>query len=170
MKPLNFICLISKLYLARFQMKVNTSRSLSPSILGFTYFLKIANLYLRYLMDGCIKWLLLFSINELSHVLKGDSNQNKNSENDVDKLIKVKTHGSGASGGNRAKLFRTPISCGVHSPTSVHGLPRPALAIPNPYNYTQILQTQLRWWENYDGERMSEKKEGVEKKKEEGDA
>ncbi|KAK9028999.1 hypothetical protein V6N11_026129 [Hibiscus sabdariffa] len=156
MKPLNFICLISKLYLARFQMKVNTSRSLSPSILGFTYFLKIANLYL--------------SINELSHVLKGDSNQNKNSENDVDKLIKVKTHGSGASGGNRAKLFRTPISCGVHSPTSVHGLPRPALAIPNPYNYTQILQTQLRWWENYDGERMSEKKEGVEKKKEEGDA
>ncbi|KAK8506776.1 hypothetical protein V6N13_065898 [Hibiscus sabdariffa] len=62
---------------------------------------------------------------------QGDSNNNKSSENDVDKLIKVETHGSGASGGNRAGLFRTPISGGVHSATSAHGLPRPALAVRN---------------------------------------
>ncbi|MBA0556085.1 hypothetical protein Golob_026219, partial [Gossypium lobatum] len=64
-------------------------------------------------------------------VLKGDSNQSKSSEKDVDKLIKVELHGSGASGGSRAGLFRTPISGGVHSATSAHGLPRPALAVRN---------------------------------------
>ncbi|GMI89874.1 ONEIRIC2 [Hibiscus trionum] len=64
-------------------------------------------------------------------VSQGDSNQNKSSENDVDKLRKVESHGSGASGGNRAGLFRTPISGGVHSATSAHGLPRPALAVRN---------------------------------------
>ncbi|KAK8487392.1 hypothetical protein V6N11_030916 [Hibiscus sabdariffa] len=72
----------------------------------------------------------LFSEDSKS-VSQGDSNQNKSSENDVDKLIKVETHGSGASGGNRAGLFRTPISGGVHSATSAHGLPRPALAVRN---------------------------------------
>ncbi|XVE91084.1 hypothetical protein DITRI_Ditri20bG0127500 [Diplodiscus trichospermus] len=69
-------------------------------------------------------------------VSQGDSNQNKSSEKDVDKLIKVGTpvsipHGSGASGGTRAGLFRTPISGGVQSATSAHGLPRPALAVRN---------------------------------------
>ncbi|XP_010500733.1 PREDICTED: uncharacterized protein LOC104778065 [Camelina sativa] len=35
------------------------------------------------------------------------------------------------SGGTRAGLFRTPISGGVQSATSAHGLPRPALAVRN---------------------------------------
>ncbi|KAL9316522.1 hypothetical protein ACSQ67_017523 [Phaseolus vulgaris] len=34
-------------------------------------------------------------------------------------------------GGSRAGLFRTPISGGVQSATSAHGLPRPALAVRN---------------------------------------
>ncbi|KAE7997512.1 hypothetical protein FH972_002143 [Carpinus fangiana] len=39
--------------------------------------------------------------------------------------------GTVAGGGNRAGLFRTPISGGVQSATSAHGLPRPALAVRN---------------------------------------
>uniref|UniRef100_A0A7N0SWM9 CREG-like beta-barrel domain-containing protein n=1 Tax=Kalanchoe fedtschenkoi TaxID=63787 RepID=A0A7N0SWM9_KALFE len=38
---------------------------------------------------------------------------------------------AGTSGGMRAGLFRTPISGGVQSATSAHGLPRPALAVRN---------------------------------------
>ncbi|KAI3834709.1 hypothetical protein MKX03_000318 [Papaver bracteatum] len=38
---------------------------------------------------------------------------------------------AGSSGGSRAGLFRTPISGGVQSATSAHGLPRPALAVRN---------------------------------------
>ncbi|XVF23204.1 hypothetical protein REPUB_Repub13aG0016900 [Reevesia pubescens] len=69
-------------------------------------------------------------------VSQGDSNNTQSSEKDVDKLIKVETpvnipHGSGATGGTRAGLFRTPISGGVQSATSAHGLPRPALAVRN---------------------------------------
>ncbi|MED6218931.1 hypothetical protein PIB30_031160 [Stylosanthes scabra] len=37
----------------------------------------------------------------------------------------------GSGGGTRAGLFRTPISGGVQSATSAHGLPRPALAVRN---------------------------------------
>ncbi|KAL1292639.1 hypothetical protein HN51_053206 [Arachis hypogaea] len=37
----------------------------------------------------------------------------------------------GSGGGSRAGLFRTPISGGVQSATSAHGLPRPALAVRN---------------------------------------
>nr|GEW90382.1 FMN-binding split barrel [Tanacetum cinerariifolium] len=37
----------------------------------------------------------------------------------------------GHRGGTRAGLFRTPISGGVQSATSVHGLPKPALAVRN---------------------------------------
>ncbi|PON83636.1 FMN-binding split barrel [Trema orientale] len=40
-------------------------------------------------------------------------------------------YGTGAAGGTRAGLFRTPISGGVQSATSAHGLPRPALAVRN---------------------------------------
>lgn len=47
--------------------------------------------------------------------------------------------GSGAGGGTRAGLFRTPISGGVQSATSAHGLPRPALAVRN-------LMEQVRGW------------------------
>ncbi|GAB2268516.1 hypothetical protein Dimus_003473 [Dionaea muscipula] len=39
--------------------------------------------------------------------------------------------GGGVSGGTRAGLFRTPISGGVQSATSAHGLPPPALAVRN---------------------------------------
>lgn len=35
------------------------------------------------------------------------------------------------AGGTRAGLFRTPISGGVQSATSVHDLPKPALAVRN---------------------------------------
>ncbi|EOY26348.1 Pyridoxamine 5'-phosphate oxidase family protein isoform 3 [Theobroma cacao] len=77
-----------------------------------------------------------FVSEESVSVSQGDSNHNKSSEKDVDKLIKVEApftvpHGSGASGGTRAGLFRTPISGGVQSATSAHGLPRPALAVRN---------------------------------------
>ncbi|XP_020526965.1 uncharacterized protein LOC18440674 isoform X2 [Amborella trichopoda] len=37
----------------------------------------------------------------------------------------------GSTGGSRTGLFRTPISGGVQSATSAHGLPRPALAVRN---------------------------------------
>ncbi|CAI9114564.1 OLC1v1015317C4 [Oldenlandia corymbosa var. corymbosa] len=40
-------------------------------------------------------------------------------------------HANMAGGGTRAGLFRTPISGGVQSATSAHGLPRPALAVRN---------------------------------------
>ncbi|KAL0857141.1 hypothetical protein Bca101_062295 [Brassica carinata] len=39
--------------------------------------------------------------------------------------------GAGNSGGNRAGLFRTPISGGVQNATSAHALPPPALAVRN---------------------------------------
>ncbi|XP_068643466.1 uncharacterized protein [Aristolochia californica] len=38
---------------------------------------------------------------------------------------------NGIPGGTRAGLFRTPISGGVQSATSAHGLPHPALAVRN---------------------------------------
>ncbi|XP_042025502.1 uncharacterized protein LOC121772449 [Salvia splendens] len=41
------------------------------------------------------------------------------------------SYGTSSGGGTRAGLFRTPISGGVQSATSAHGLPRPALAVRN---------------------------------------
>ncbi|KAK5830844.1 hypothetical protein F383_19688 [Gossypium arboreum] len=69
-------------------------------------------------------------------VSQGDPDQNGSSKKDDDKLTKVETsvvapHSSGATGGTRAGLFRTPISGGVQSATSAHGLPRPSLAVRN---------------------------------------
>ncbi|XP_024018470.1 uncharacterized protein LOC21393761 [Morus notabilis] len=68
----------------------------------------------------------------LSH---GDLSQCESSENPLDVAPKINlpitSHcGSGASG-TRAGLFRTPISGGVQSATSAHGLPHPALAVRN---------------------------------------
>ncbi|XP_075514021.1 uncharacterized protein LOC142549120 isoform X5 [Primulina tabacum] len=40
-------------------------------------------------------------------------------------------YGISTGGGTRAGLFRTPISGGVQSATSAHGLRRPALAVQN---------------------------------------
>ncbi|XP_073267120.1 uncharacterized protein [Populus alba] len=72
----------------------------------------------------------------LSHVMKDNINQSESSEKDAEKILKVETplivpHGNGTGGGARAGLFRTPISGGVQSATSAHGLPRPALAVRN---------------------------------------
>lgn len=65
-----------------------------------------------------------------------NSDYNQNSEKDADETPKMETsltvsYGSGTGGGTRAGLFRTPISGGVQSATSAHGLPRPALAVRN---------------------------------------
>lgn len=58
---------------------------------------------------------------------KEPTNERKKSENS----IVVNTLMGGHSGGSRTGLFRTPISGGVQSATSAHGLPRPALAVRN---------------------------------------
>lgn len=58
--------------------------------------------------------------------MKGDSGQvNSKAELHTD------THEMGPRGGTRAGLFRTPISGGVQSATSVNDLPKPALAVRN---------------------------------------
>lgn len=68
--------------------------------------------------------------------MKGNTNQHPSDERGADNLLKIETspvvpQGSGTGGGTRAGLFRTPISGGVQSATSAHGLPRPALAVRN---------------------------------------
>lgn len=52
------------------------------------------------------------------------------------------THVSTGLSGSRAGLFRTPISGGVHSATSVHDLPPPALAVRNLME--QVMQMQMQ--------------------------
>lgn len=86
-------------------------------------------------MIKIIKWVLQgFSSDHLSYVLKGKSDHNY-LENDIDRRSDIVTpavaYGSGTGGNSRAGLFRTPISGGVQSATSAHGLPRPALAVRN---------------------------------------
>eukprot|EP00261_Vitis_vinifera_P036726 XP_019077969.1 PREDICTED: uncharacterized protein LOC100253108 isoform X4 [Vitis vinifera] len=87
-------------------------------------------------MNGYIKWLHRVSCDGLSHILKGNLNHNQSPEKGVDEMSKMEmpltvSHGSITGGGTRAGLFRTPISGGVQSATSAHGLPRPALAVRN---------------------------------------
>lgn len=72
----------------------------------------------------------------LSYTVKGDPDYNQEGEKEANETQKMETplivpSGSGAGGGTRAGLFRTPISGGVQSATSAHGLPRPALAVRN---------------------------------------
>ncbi|CAO2840415.1 unnamed protein product [Amaranthus hypochondriacus] len=55
----------------------------------------------------------------------------KNSFDDSLKNVSTSSPSGNGTGGNRAGLFRTPISGGVQSATSAHGLPRPALAVRN---------------------------------------
>ncbi|KAL8466515.1 hypothetical protein ACS0TY_035554 [Phlomoides rotata] len=57
---------------------------------------------------------------------QGDSDLLQGKEKDVTGSCVTTT-----VGGTRAGLFRTPISGGVQSATSAHGLPRPALAVRN---------------------------------------
>lgn len=54
---------------------------------------------------------------------------NRNDLNQAPKVVTPVEHSTG--GGTRAGLFRTPISGGVQSATSAHGLPKPALAVRN---------------------------------------
>ncbi|XP_051148061.1 uncharacterized protein LOC127263130 isoform X2 [Andrographis paniculata] len=64
---------------------------------------------------------------------QGNSDLRECSGKDI-KLITsslVASYGTTTGGGTRAGLFRTPISGGVQSATSAHGLPRPALAVRN---------------------------------------
>ncbi|XP_010519270.1 PREDICTED: uncharacterized protein LOC104798773 isoform X2 [Tarenaya hassleriana] len=58
------------------------------------------------------------------------SHGDQSGENDAETSLLL-PHGVGNTGGTRAGLFRTPISGGVQSATSAHGLPRPALAVRN---------------------------------------
>ncbi|KAL0414956.1 UNVERIFIED_CONTAM: hypothetical protein Slati_3327500 [Sesamum latifolium] len=84
-------------------------------------------------INGYFKWLVRLCCDGLSHILKGNSDLKQSSEKDVDLATPplVLSYGSATGGGTRAGLFRTPISGGVQSATSAHGLPRPALAVRN---------------------------------------
>ncbi|KAK1317823.1 hypothetical protein QJS10_CPA05g02410 [Acorus calamus] len=61
--------------------------------------------------------------------IHGGSGQSGDNENSL--LETTVTSGGGSGAGSRTGLFRTPISGGVQSATSAHGLPRPALAVRN---------------------------------------
>ncbi|KAK2965487.1 hypothetical protein RJ640_008281 [Escallonia rubra] len=86
-------------------------------------------------MDIYFKWLHRLCCDGLSRLLK-DNPDHSDIDKSVDKTPNIVTppiiaYGSGTGGGTRAGLFRTPISGGVQSATSAHGLPRPALAVRN---------------------------------------
>jgi hypothetical protein len=85
-------------------------------------------------MCGYIQWVLR-SFNDLYIVLKGNLNHCESGAKDVDEPFNEGTsltsHSASGAGGTRAGLFRTPISGGVQSATSAHGLPRPSLAVRN---------------------------------------
>lgn len=100
-------------------------------------------------MNGYIKWLHRVSCDGLSHILKGNLNHNRSPEKGVDEMSKMEmpltvSHGSITGGGTRAGLFRTPISGGVQSATSAHGLPRPALAVRNLMEQVKIVISVLK--------------------------
>ena len=88
-------------------------------------------------MNGYSKWLLRLCCDAFFHILKANTNPNPNPthKKSFDDSPKIEssptTLGSGTGGSTRAGLFRTPISGGVQSATSAHGLPRPALAVRN---------------------------------------
>lgn len=63
----------------------------------------------------------------LSEVLSTQSRDNSHTDTSNNDAPLTVSYGSGT----RAGLFRTPISGGVQSATSAHGLPRPALAVRN---------------------------------------
>ncbi|ONI15001.1 hypothetical protein PRUPE_3G020500 [Prunus persica] len=73
---------------------------------------------------------------EILSLSQGNLNQSDSSEKNVSEALNLdmsfsSPSANGAAGGTRAGLFRTPISGGVQSATSAHGLPRPALAVRN---------------------------------------
>ncbi|CAN0839867.1 hypothetical protein LINGRAHAP2_LOCUS2687 [Linum grandiflorum] len=97
-----------------------------------------ATLSLSQKVNGCIEWILQLGSDGLSCVMKELIKKTEGIQKDSEKILKAEvplvtsSPGSGSSsGGTRAGLFRTPISGGVQSATSAHGLPRPALAVRN---------------------------------------
>lgn len=71
-----------------------------------------------------------FVPDEGSARIEGDTRDRSSFEEIVTEKLTPTNEGSGKSG-SRPGLFRTPISGGVQSATSVHDLPRPALAVRN---------------------------------------
>lgn len=83
-------------------------------------------------------------------LLKGNLNHSDGSEKPVSfsEAVNMDVHptsqsGSVVGGGTRAGLFRTPISGGVQSATSAHGLPRPALAVRNLMEQVQAVVSRV---------------------------
>lgn len=94
---------------------------------------------------------LTFDLFGCLFIVKENLNHFESSDNEIQEPIQTGMSwstittpgGSGSGGGTRAGLFRTPISGGVQSATTAHGLPRPALAVRN-------LMEQVRcYWYNY---------------------
>lgn len=83
--------------------------------------------YITHALDSFFKRLLKLCNDGLSHFLK----ENLKSKSEIMTPAPSSSNTSGAGSGTRAGLFRTPISGGVQSATSVHDLPRPALAVRN---------------------------------------
>lgn len=73
----------------------------------------------------------------LQHDLSHHNSHGGRAAEQTEFLIPVNT-ASGASG-SKPGLFRTPISGGVHSATSAHDLPRPALAVRNLMEQVRLL-------------------------------
>jgi hypothetical protein len=83
-------------------------------------------------LSDLLGWICIFLKEKLSH---SESNDDDDLHEPIQTGMSWSTittpGGSGSGGGTRAGLFRTPISGGVQSATSAHGLPRPALAVRN---------------------------------------
>lgn len=67
----------------------------------------------------------------VSEAITNPTQSPKKSFDDSPKMVSTPAGSGSGTGGTRAGLFRTPISGGVQSATSAHGLPRPALAVRN---------------------------------------
>ena len=80
--------------------------------------------------------------------MKDELSQCESNDNHFDPALKVGTPlvsqcGTGTGGGTRAGLFRTPISGGVQSATSAHGLPPPALAVRNLMEQVRAISAEI---------------------------
>lgn len=93
-------------------------------------------------MSDLIGLIFILLKENLSHSQSTDDDDNDDAHEPIQTGMSWSTittpGGSGSGGGTRAGLFRTPISGGVQSATSAHGLPRPALAVRN-------LMEQVKW-------------------------
>ncbi|KAL7100415.1 hypothetical protein ACP275_09G144200 [Erythranthe tilingii] len=102
---------------------------------GVLGFVPEESLPLSQSVNGYFKWIVQLCCDGLSHNLKGNNfDLNQSIEKDINLTtppLMVSYGSTSGGGGTRAGLFRTPISGGVQSATSAHGLPRPALAVRN---------------------------------------